>query len=401
LAIFKVGLSVTKSVLFISAVFFFFFLTFISILGYLPKFLISDTGSLHSIQALQYFTIAATMVIGGRFFSRINEGKTVSASLVAMCIEVILLVFVPYETARLALIFAISVQFSLALLAMFAWFWSSTESEERGRVTGFVGLATLPIYFFEDGVLLANFDFVSTALFGVLLVLGVLFVMLVVPMKTLAKQKSNVVNCYEKRTFLLYSIPWILFSLINATLALNISSIISAQVSPSLYSYFLAFQFVGVSSGVVIGGVIADLFGRRSSLMLSLTMYGTSSALLGLAQNNAVFLVAYAGNGLSWGILFMLYIFVVWGDLATEKTVGKTYSIGLAIYYSALGVGILFPSLSQIPLIAMTLASCLLIFLLNVPVILAPELLRPDFRERIRLKMHMNAVKKIERKSKN
>jgi hypothetical protein len=52
-------------------------------------------------------------------------------------------------------------------------------------------------------------------------------------------------------------------------------------------------------------------------------------------------------------------------------------------------------------LIVTALASCLFIFLLNVPVILAPELLSSDFSEEIRLKLHMSAVRKIGRKSKN
>jgi len=97
----------------------------------------------------------------------------------------------------------------------------------------------------------------------------------------------------------------------------------------------------------------------------------------------------------------MLYVFLVCGDLATEKTVEKMYSIGIAVYYSALGVGLLTPPLSQTPFIVTSLASCLLIFLLNIPVILAPELLSSDFSERTRLKLHINAVKKISGKSKN
>jgi hypothetical protein len=33
-----------------------------------------------------------------------------------------------------------------------------------------------------------------------------------------------------------------------------------------------------------------------------------------------------------------------------------------------------------------------------VPIVLAPELLSSDFRERIKLKLHMNAVRKIDKK---
>jgi Sugar (and other) transporter len=394
-------MSATKSVFFVSVVFFFFFLTFISVLNYLPNHIISSTGNLQFVRALQYFTIALTLIVGGRFISKIDKTVAVFANFAAISIEGILLVTISSEILRLAIIFTMSAQFSLVLLAMFTWFWSATEPEERGRVTGFTGFVTLPFYFFTADVLLENLDFISTALFGVLLSLGVLFILLMAPRKILTNQKSTITNCHEKRTFLLYSIPWILFSLVNATLALNVSQSVFAQVSPSFYMFLLALQVAGVAFGALVGGIVADVFGRRPSLMISLTLYGIGSALVGLFQNNVIFLVAYAANGLSWGILFMLYVFVVWGDLATEKTVGKMYSIGLAIYYSALGVGLLSPSFSQVPLIATALSSCLFIFLLNVPVILAPELLSSDFSEKIQLKLHVRTVRKIGRKSKN
>jgi MFS family permease len=149
-----------------------------------------------------------------------------------------------------------------------------------------------------------------------------------------------------------------------------------------------------------VGGVVADFFGRRHSLALSLTLYGIGSAFVGLLQDNVIFLVAYAVNGLSWGILFVLYIFVVWGDLATEKNVERMYSVGLVVFYSILGVGVFSPQISQAPLITTALASCLLIFFLNVPVLLAPELLPSDVREKARLALHIKAVKKIRRKPK-
>jgi MFS family permease len=151
----------------------------------------------------------------------------------------------------------------------------------------------------------------------------------------------------------------------------------------------------------VIGGVIADFFGRRPSLALSLTLYGASSALAGLIQTEAAFSLMYIMNGFSWGILFMSYSFVIWGDLANEKNVAKIYAIGLATYFSALGFGLLFPQTSQIPLMATALLTCLLVFFLNVPIILAPELLSNNASERMRLQMHMNAVKRIRKKQKN
>jgi MFS family permease len=207
-------------------------------------------------------------------------------------------------------------------------------------------------------------------------------------------------NTYERRVVILYSIPWIVFSLINATLAVNISSYISQQVSSYFYLSLLVLQLIAGVFGALIGGVIADFFGRRLPLAFSLTLYGIGSALAGLTQNYAVYYFVYIASGLSWGILLTMYSFVVWGDLANEKNYFKMYAIGLIIFFSATGVGLL-TQLFQIPLIVSSLATCMLIFISNIPVILAPELLPSGFLEKIKLKLHMTAIRKISEQSQN
>lgn len=401
LALLKADIAVTKSVFLIGVVLFFFFLTFTSVLSYLPKYVVSPASDLQLMQATQYFTIALTLVISSQFSSKIDKSRTLFGSLAAISVAGILLVIISSAVLKLAIIFAMTVMFSLAMLVLFTWFWRMTEPQERGRVTGFMGFVTLPLHFLTTQVFMVDLDFVSTALVGVLLCFVVLLILLLAPREPKAKKKNNNVVYFEKRTVLLYSAPWILFSLVNATLAANVSTSVSAQASSSFYLFLLAFQLGGLVFGALAGGVVADIFGRRPSLALSITLYGISSALVGLFQNNVVFLIAYAINGLGLGILFMLYIFVVWGDLATERNVARMYSIGLAVYYSTLGVGILAPTISQVPLIVTSLASCLLIFFLNVPVILAPELLPSDFREKMRLKLYMKVVRKAGRKPKN
>ena len=107
---------------------------------------------------------------------------------------------------------------------------------------------------------------------------------------------------------LIVFIPWIIFSLINVTLAANTSVFIQQQISTSLYFTLLSTQVAGVVFGVLIGGFIADLLGRRFALVFSLTFFGFCTALVGLFISDLVFLIVYGASGLTWGILFVLYI---------------------------------------------------------------------------------------------
>jgi MFS family permease len=274
--------------------------------------------------------------------------------------------------------------------------------EERGRIAGLIGFVSLLFYLIIDIAVAGALDFSGTAMLGIILSLGTLAVILLRPKKAaLTAKKDEIENYHEKRTVLLYLIPWILFSLINATLAKNISFHISQQVPSSLYLFLIVLQSIGTIFGALSGGVTADFFGRRVSLAFSLTLYGISSALAGIADNYTLLYFVYFANGLSWGILLVMYIFVIWGDLANKENCAKMYALGFIIFYLTQSIGLLpLELISQIPLVVSSLVSCLLIFLSNIPIFLAPELLSPDFRERIRLKVHMNAVKKI-RKSQN
>jgi hypothetical protein len=301
-----------------------------------------------------------------------------------------------YLFTAAALILIIAMFFGLGQLAFFSYFWKLTAPEERGRISGLIGFVTLSFYLLIDVALAETLNFSGTLILGIILSSAPLLVILLSPKKAkFTEKKAERENYPEKRTILLYSIPWVVFSIINATFAKNISSIISQAILSSTYLLLIVLQLVAALLGTLSGGIIADFFGRRTSLVISLTLYGISTAFVGIANNYALLYFVYVANGFSWGILLTMYNFVVWGDLANKENVAKLYSIGLATFYSCVGLGLLLPQISQVPLEVSVLLSCVLIFLANIPIVVAPELLSSDFRERIRLRLHMNAVKKI------
>ena len=255
--------------------------------------------------------------------------------------------------------------------------------------------AHIAFYFFVVIVAADTLNFLGTILLSVVISLGTILSAFLLRTKNAesAVKRENRVYSPEKRTIFLYLIPWVIFSLINATLAKNTTLDISQQVSSSFYLVLLVLQLFGVIIGALIGGTIADLVGRRLPLALSLSLYGVSAVLSGLFINIETLAFSYIANGLSWGILFTLYIFVIWGDLANKENCAKVYSIGLVTYYSTEGIGLL--TRVSAPIIVTSLVSCLLIFMLIIPIALAPELLPSDFRRKIRMKRHMNAVKRI------
>jgi len=354
------------------------------------------TETFFVLNACFNFLISFTLIVSSSFIHRIDKTSVIYAWSILSSIGTVFLVLAPTSMFRLAIYFLLGVLFGAGVLAFFAYFWDLTVLEERGRVAALIGsisLPVLPLVF----VLASNSDFFRTAALCISLNVGTLTIKLLNPGKITVLRAEKDLRGYnpEKRTILLYLIPWAVFSSINATLAKAISFHVSQHFSPASLMLLGALEVIGGTLGVIMGGVIADFFGRRLSLACGLTLYGISAAISGLMKSYEAFSLVFIGTGLTWGILTTLYLFLIWGDLADKETCTRRYSIGLATFYLATGVGSLFsPELLQIPLFPASITSCLLIFLSNAPLVLAPELLPLDFREKIRLKLYIDLVKK-------
>jgi hypothetical protein len=395
----KTEIYVSKSSFFLVALFFF---SFFEAYYFLASYLLQQVNFFGldslALQTVFHFFAVVVLFVGSFLINKLNKLKLIYVCSIVNCFLTLLLLWNPFDIFELVVLFGMVIFVSVGMLTTFAVFGSLTVPEERGRIGGLIGFVVFPFYFIVNYFLGLNIDFFGAILLGFVINLLPLFGLLFKSTKAIVESgKKQQVRYYEKRVFVLYFIPWIVFSLINAVLARNTTAIIQDQISSSLYFGLLSIQIVGIVFGVLLGGLIADLLGRRFSLVFSLTLYGFGAALVGLFPNDLVFLGVYAASGLSWGFLFVLYIFVVWGDLSNQKNRLQVYSIGLISYFLSLGFGS-FIEVSM-PLFQSALLSVMIIFLLNMPIIFAPELLSSYVLDKIRMKMHMGKVKKLQKKN--
>lgn len=398
----KYGISLTKRGLFLTIILStVFYISYFVFSLYVIKYFSPNPDNSLLAQAAFNFVIIVTLIVTSFWIDKINKLHIIYVCSIATAIFATSLYFVSIDIFKLVCIFTIGLFFGIGQLAFLTHFWNSTVPEERGRVAGLNGFFSLFFYIIMYVTVAQTFDFHSAVAFGIVLSLIPLSTILLKPKNASLMTKKNKIEYYpEKRTIFLYLIPWILFSLINVTLAKSTSFHISQQVSAFSYFFLIALQITAAAFGTIVGGTMSDFYGRKISLVFSLTLYGISSALAGFANTYILYFV-YLANGLSWGILLALFTFVIWGDLSNGRNVAKMYAIGLTIFYLSQGIGLLpIEQTLQIPLVVSSLASCLLIFFANIPIFLAPELLSSDFREKLKLKSHMNEVKKI-KKSQN
>jgi hypothetical protein len=401
-SIVKSGLQSNAREIFLCTIQFAAFFTFYFIfsLHVLPKVIGSSDASLPLIQAFFSLTIAVTLFVLSFLKFKPIKTRALFGTYIATFAFTTLLLFISGKIVISLLVFLIGTLISVGQLSFLAHFWKITSSEERGRIGGLIGFATLPIYFILSNVVADKLDLSGTVILAAALSIVPLVAKLFRNQRALTVTKKEAIYP-EKRTIILFSIPWFFFCLINSTVAKNTTLNAMQLIPSSSFGFIIILQVTATFIGTLIGGILADFFGRRLTLAVSVTLYGIGMALSGLVQNTTLASFSFFAEGFSWGILLTLYIFVIWGDLSNKENYTRLYAIGLVAFYIASGIEPFSTLISQIPPVTSAFIGCTIIFLSNVPIALAPELQSSDFLERIKLKMHIKAAKKAAKKYEN
>jgi hypothetical protein len=369
----------------------FFFFYYTIIYRILPA---AGFGSLTTIlQTAFLFTIVITLLVVSRLNNNLGKRHITVFSL-ATLVSLPFLIVTNAFFYELFFIILIGVFFGIAQLAAYTLFWKMTGSLNRSRIAGVIGFLGLICYFILYFISSDILDFTGNIALCILLFACTTIVGFFA-LNTVGDNSaiSKAVYFPERRTIILYAAPWVLFALLNVTLSKNISGTTSATNS-SLYLVLFSSQIIGGICGALIGGYSADRAGRRQTLVSSVALYGVSITLRGFTDNTGALFFSFIGEGLTWGIFLILYIFVIWGDLCNTKNITRTYAIGLVAFYATAGIGVL-NLFSDISVVDSTLISCILIFSAIFPIVLAPELLTSEAQEKSKLKKYIETVRKV------
>ncbi len=199
----------------------------------------------------------------------------------------------------------------------------------------------------------------------------------------------------RRKDMILYLIPWIMFCLVN---------FIEAPLLENLFGDFYIFvgfvEFALTGFFALIGGILADIVGRKRVIIAGFVMLGIEYAVLSLLPEFPISWYIYTIlDGITWGMFASVFFMTLWGDLAGDYEKEKYYLVGGLPYILAGFLSILVkPYVEIIPLsMAFSLASFFL-FLAVIPLMYAPETLpEKKIRER-ELRQYIEKAKKIREK---
>ena len=269
------------------------------------------------------------------------------------------------------------ISIGLGLPSALAYFADLTRFETRGRLGGITyGVSAIAMF-----ILLYSWSLLGSAvsLFVLPIWRGLGLVLFMFFMRSVKFENSQSTpsnsSILGDRRLILYLIPWIMFCLVNW-----IEAPIVEKISGDFYSFVISAEFAISAIFALIGGIFADLVGRKRGIIAGFILLGTEYAVLSLVPamlfSHYLYLIL---DGVSWGMFSVVFFMVLWGDLAENNRKEKYYVIGGLPYLLSNFLSVLVkPYIGGIEdfnaSTAFSVASFFL-FLAVLPLVYAPETL--------------------------
>jgi MFS family permease len=317
-----------------------------------------------------------------------------------------LVVDTTYVPNVLALSLLWGVSLGLGMPSCMGYFTKSIQIENRARVGGIMlllsglGFAAFGTTAAED-IGLQTFILSAWRIFGL-----VSFLALGHKMENPHDNKSSSYkSLFGQRTFLLYLVPWVMFSLITyLTIPVQTQIIESMQARmPNVPSVEFLRGIENVLIGVfaVVGGFLSDIVGRKRTSIVAFALLGIAYSILGIYPENTLSWYFYTIiDGVSWGMLYVVFVVTIWGDLGNHLSSEKYYAVGVAPFWIAkyfqftIGTDIA-NAISNSAIFSFT---ALFLFLAVLPLIYAPETLPEKTMKDRELKIYIEKAEKIREK---
>ena len=353
--------------------------------------------------ATYFASVAIMAIIGSKYLPRVRTRSLYLWSFFGAFTTLLLGALSSQNMLINALIaFSLGASVGIGLPSCLSYFAESSTIETRGLSGGLtwsgVGFAVLIFAFFLT--ILGNWQaFIFLAIWR--LIGGVGFLGLNRKFKkhspTQESQKSpSYFDLIRKREILLYLFPWIMFSLINFAEYPILENVFGANS----FAFIQLVEFAIIGIFAVVGGIVADIFGRKRVVIAGFILFGIEYAVMSLLfySHDVVYLYLIF-DGTTWGLLASVFFTSVWGDLGENQVKEKYYALGGLPYLLSNFMAIIIePYAKNISTgLAFSIASFFL-FMAVIPLMYAPETLPEKSMKERELKSYIEKAQKLVQK---
>jgi len=286
--------------------------------------------------------------------------------------------------------------FGLGMPTFAGFFAASTEQKNRAKFGGTIVL--LIVLAFPTVTLVGISDtYLTSSILAIWLALGLIFLTYFKPAEKKAEQKNRVSyrSVLSNKTFLLYIIPWLMFSLVNDLAMQIIATYFRINFPPYFSENYLIIENILAGGCALACGFLADKKGRKRLALIGFALLGIGYASLGLFSRDYFAAWFYVcADGVAWGAFTMLFITTLWGDIAQEKNSEKYYVLGVLPYlcstFANLSIGTYISNNVSVSTV-FSFASFFL-FVSILPLVYAPETLSDKIIKNLELNNYVNSA---------
>ncbi len=334
---------------------------------------------------------------GSVFLTRVRKARFfyiwlvlgVSASLLSSTPVVSSLFPSLFLTALLGFSLGIGMPFCLS------YFTESTCIENRGKLGGTVLFATVFSVPFVS-IAMSTLDQVSSALLFALWRGWSLPILFFAPKESAesevnVRREPSLISVFHNRTFALYFVAWLMFALVDSFGSVFVgfhigeTRFLIAIVEPI---------FAGIAA--LVGGIICDQVGRKRVMIFGFVSLGLAYAMVGLAAHTWIaWLCYFVIDGIALGLLFMLFVMVLWGDISRYSS-EKYYAIGATPFFLTQMLSLFFaPYVALIPETSGFSLAAFFLFIAVIPLLYARETLPEKKIRQRQLEMYTEDALKL------
>lgn len=356
------------------------------------------------INAGYFCAIICSSIIGSLLSSRIARDRILlswmASGIIVSLLPMLALIHCGSEVILIVFLL-MGITFGFGMPSCLAFFAEHLPIENRGRMGGLIFFA-VSFSFVPIGALFGMLDsIVNLTIMAMWRLFGLLTFFLSCPKKQIAISSAPTTQqgwftILRARSFILYFIPWSIFSLLDAFETI----IIDNYLDPSFSSFLLKIDIITSALFVLVAGVLADWIGRKRVVIYGFVALGLAYAVIGLAP--AIELSWYFYHlidGVAAGIFMVTFVLLLWGDQSPPGLRERYYALGNIPFFAARIVGSpVMRYVMQVPALAAFSLASFFLFLAVLPLMYAPETLPEKKIELRRLRKYVEKAKEVREK---
>lgn len=361
----------------------------------------TEPANLSAFRAIFYIAAIGSAISGSLFSEKIRRVHFLYLWIGFGIVSSFFLIPIYSITAgHFSIIFLLlGISFGLGMPSSLACLADYTHLENRGRISAVILLA-VNLFSLPLAILFMSYNLVVNSI--ILTVWRGLGLVLLVFLKPETKKfpetskRISFTSLFHDRTFVLYLIPWLMFCIIDTAE----KALFGDFIGPDFLRFILTIEPIIASVFIFVGGLLSDRIGRKRVVIYGFVSLGIAYAIIGIAPMMTMAWYFYiAIDGIATGILWIIFILIVWGDLSQHGAREKYYAVGSFPFFARSIIPLfLFPFITLVPTTAAFSLASFFLFLAVLPLMYAPETLPEKKMEIRRLKGYVEQAKKFTEK---